>query len=92
MFPFYWIGLVTAALFLSAILAIFGALAKLLNVTEIGIRESVVPGLVSGFRGWTEQGGSRLRRRVSPAAQDETDGDDAGPPVIATQRLHPRIH
>lgn len=91
MFPFYWIGVATAALFLLAVLAIFGALARLLGVAELGIRDSIVPGLLSGFRGWAEEGGSRLRRMVSPAGPDASDGDAAAPPVVVLHRLQPRI-
>lgn len=92
MFPFYWIGVATAALFLLAVLAIFGALAKLLGVAELGIRDSIVPGLLTGFRGWAEESGSRLRRMVSPAGPEASDGDAATPPVVVTQRLQARIH
>jgi hypothetical protein len=92
MFPFYWIGVATAAVFLLAVLAIFGALARLLGVAELGVRDSIVPGLLSGFRGWTDERGSRLRRMVSPAAPDASDGDTAAPPSVVTHRLHPRIH
>jgi hypothetical protein len=90
MFPFFWIGVSTAALFLLAVLAIFGVLAKLLDVAELGIRGSVVPGLVSGFRGGAADPGSRLPRSVSPGSPDGGDGDVAGRAVV-THRLHPRV-
>ncbi len=52
-FPFWWIGALTAGLFLAAVFTMFGFALRLLNRTTAEIRGSVLPGLVSGFRDWT---------------------------------------
>ena len=53
-FPFWWIGALTAGLFLAASFLLFGLALRLLNRATTEIRGSVLPGLVSGFRDWTE--------------------------------------
>lgn len=52
-FPFWWIGALTAGLFLASVFTVFGFALRLLNRTTAEIRGSVLPSLVSGFRDWT---------------------------------------
>jgi hypothetical protein len=53
-FPFWWIGALTATLVLGAAFLVFGIAMRLVTRTTNEIRGSVLPGLVSGFRNWTE--------------------------------------
>ena len=77
-FPFWWIGALTAGLFLAAVFTMFGFALRLVNRTTAEIRGSVLPGLVSGFRDWT---GMR-----APARIGSTAGVSPGPgPVIEEQ-------
>lgn len=51
-FPFWWIGALTAALFLGAVFVTFWIAMRLVSRTTREIQGSMLPGLVSGFRDW----------------------------------------
>jgi len=91
-FPFWWIGALTAGLFLAAVFTMFGVALRLVNRTTAEIRGSVLPGLVSGFRDWT---GIRAPARigstagVSPASGPVVE-EERPEAATATQRLRRR--
>ena len=91
-FPFWWIGALTAGLFLAAAFTMFGLAIRLLNRTTNEIRGSVLPGLVSGFRDWTE---TRAPTHVgseagtSPASGPDLD-EERPAAAAATERLRRR--
>lgn len=84
-FPFYWIGALTAGLFLATVFAVFGVALRLLNRTTDEIRDSMLPGLVSGFRDWAVP---RTRRVASsPGAVSPASGaviEEAGSAAATT--------
>jgi len=88
-FPFWWMGALTAGIFLATVFALFGVSYRLLNRTTAEIRGSMLPGLVSGFRDWA---GPRDPTRAGSV----TGVSPAGGPVVeegsseaatATERL-----
>jgi hypothetical protein len=84
-FPFWWIGALTAALFLGAAFALFMVLDHLLVRTVDTVRSSMLPGLVSGMRTWTTP-------RGQPAAAVPADGrreELPGPGPETLERVHP---
>jgi hypothetical protein len=91
-FPFWWIGALTAGLFLTASFMLFGLALRLLNRATTEIRGSVLPGLVSGFRDWTE---TRAPARIgsiagmSPASAPVID-EERPEAATATERLRRR--
>jgi hypothetical protein len=52
-FPFLPAGLLVAASFLVAVLTAFGLILRAMNRAVVGIRDTVLSGLVSGFRKWS---------------------------------------
>ena len=56
-FPFYWIGALVAGLVLAGALAVFGLALDVVMRATNGVRGSVLPGLVAGFREWTADRG-----------------------------------
>jgi hypothetical protein len=77
-FPFLWIGALTAGLFLTATFVVFWLGVHLLSRTVGEIRGSMLPGLVSGFRDWTE----------APGLGSEPSKT---PDVVAAARIDPLI-
>ena len=71
-FPFWWIGALTAALFLGAVFVAFGIAMRLVSRTTREIRGSMLPGLVSGFRDWVEplDPGGGSPGKPTPAADE----------------------
>jgi hypothetical protein len=74
-FPFYWIGAVVAAAFLTTVITIFGLLMKLMNRATTEVRQSILPGLVVGIRDWVDDHGLPTPPIISPRA------DEGGPTV-----------
>ena len=70
-FPFLWIGALVAAAFLTFVFTLFGLLMKLLNRATPEVRESILPGLVTGIRDWADGHGLPLARVISPGAGDD---------------------
>ena len=66
--PFYWVGALVSTVFLTIVVAIFGLLLKIGNRAATEVRESILPGLVAGFRAWTGDGDRRAPRATSPQA------------------------
>lgn len=52
-FPFWWVGAMVAAIVLGTAFTLFGVATRLLARAADEIRDSVLPGLVSGLRDWT---------------------------------------
>jgi hypothetical protein len=95
-FPFVWLGAVVAGVFLTTVFAVFGIALRLLSRTTTEARETVLPGLVSGFRDWTQGAGPAIRRMISPRAEGpsgpdvsvEETGSVGG---VRTERLHAHV-
>jgi hypothetical protein len=79
-FPFYWVGALVAGVFLTAVLTIFGVLLKLTNRAATEVRESILPGLVSGMRDWADEHGLPAIRLSSPRSADDGPQLDDTPP------------
>lgn len=92
-FPFYWIGALVAGLVLAGALTVFGLALDVVARATNGVRGSVLPGLVAGFREWTGDRGGAAR---SPAARQDPGPaspiEDA-PPLDrqSMERVHPRV-
>lgn len=77
------IGALLAGMLLGAVLTLFGLVFVAIDRAAVRIGDSVLTGLVSGFRDWTT---TRLpvRRSSSPGAVDrEPDGTDRDEPTAA---------
>lgn len=92
-FPFYWIGAIVAALFLTSVLTVFGIALRLLTRTSTEVRASILPGLVSGLRSWTRDGREAARRLVSPRSVDTgaTMEETSGPSGAAVEAVRPHL-
>jgi hypothetical protein len=92
-FPFYWAGALVAAVFLTAVLTVFGLILKAMDRAAMEVRESILPGIVSGMRDWTD-GQRRTAIRVpSPRAAEDGPQLDESPPSegIALEHVQ-RVH
>lgn len=79
-FPFWWMGAAVATLFLAAAFTLFGVALRVIAWTAGEMRDSMLPGVVSGFRGWT--GGSRPGREPEqPASPASAFAPGGGPEV-----------
>jgi hypothetical protein len=92
--PFFWLGALAAGLLLTAVLALFGVALNLLSRATNEVRGSILPGLVSGFRGWaTERGPARPRSSSPRSVESSSPFEDIplrdGPPL---GRVHPHVH
>ena len=81
-FPFYWIGAVVAAAFLTTVMAIFGLLMKLMNRATTEVRQSILPGLVVGIRDWVDDRDIPTLPIISPR-------HDEGGPTVDEQPVAP---
>jgi hypothetical protein len=92
-FPFYWAGALVAAVFLTAVLTVFGLLLKLMDRTATEVRESILPGLVSGMRDWADGQRRAAVRLLSPRAAEDGPQLDESPPSegIALEHVQ-RVH
>ena len=52
-FPFWWVGAAVAAIVLGTAFTLFALATRVLARAADEIRDSVLPGLVSGWRDWT---------------------------------------
>ena len=66
--PFYWVGALFSAVFLTTVIAIFGVVLKIGNRAATEVRESILPGLVVGIRAWAGDDGCEGQRIISPRA------------------------
>jgi hypothetical protein len=90
-FPFWWVGAAVAALFLAGAFTLFALAMRALVWTADEVRESMLPGIVSGFRGWTGEGTRPARVVPPPAAgtsepQVEELGSDAALRTVRARR------
>ena len=67
-FPFLPFGALLAALILIAALSIFGLALRAIDRTLVGLRDTMVSGLVSGFRTWSQARPPRQIVTSSPSA------------------------
>ncbi len=88
-FPFWWIGALTAGLFLATVFAMFGIALRLLSRTTSEIRGSMLPGLVSGFRDWAAERGQDDRPSSAGMSPSSPDAMEDMPPgsAITTEPL-----
>jgi hypothetical protein len=75
-FPFLWIGVVVAGVFLAAVMTLFGIAVELVARLTHEVRGSVLPGLVAGFREWGD--GVAVVRRVSSPGSSAPEPPGAG--------------
>lgn len=90
-FPFYWVGALVAAVFLTVVLTIFGVLMKLLNQAASEVQGSIVPSFVKGMRSWADDHGLPAIRIPSPraVADDGPRLDDTPPsPDLRLEPVH----
>jgi hypothetical protein len=92
--PFIWFGAFVAGFFLMAVMTLFGLALKLLTHATDEVRGSVLPGLISGFRGWADDHGPARPRPSSPRSPEVTSPFEEiqlrdGPPL---RRVHARVH
>lgn len=93
-FPFYWIGAIVASVVLLVTLSLFGAALRAIDRAVMGVRGSILPGLVEGFRDWTDDlRPARRRRTVSPSGPETGDGIEDAPSSAAppAERLRPHL-
>ena len=69
-FPFYWVGALTAAAFLSIVLVIFGILLKIMNRAVTDVRESILSGIVVGIHSWDRHAGPRPIQAAPPGPDE----------------------
>lgn len=90
-FPFWWLGALTAALFLGAVFVTFWIALRMVSRTTTEIRGSVLPGMVAGFRDWAKPvdvpGGSQ---RDAPRAGDGGPDYEQPGPSPTTERVRRR--
>ena len=86
-FPFWWVGALSATLFLGAAFLVFGIAMRLVSRTSGEIRGSMLPGLVSGFRNWAD---GRDRGRASSSDVERALGEQEPESPPATERVRRR--
>ena len=88
-FPFFWGGAALALAFLAAVMTVFAVAVKLLGVATTSLRGSVLPGLVDGFRDWSD----RPNPTLAAGAAEDPGGIPGEPsdPVPTVERLRPRV-
>jgi hypothetical protein len=89
-FPFYWVGALVAAVFLTVVMTVFGVLLKLMNRAATEVRESILPGLVSGLRDWADEHGLPAIQRSSPRSSEDGPQLDDTPPSTGLRLEHVR--
>jgi hypothetical protein len=89
-FPFYWAGALVAAVFLTVVLTVFGVLLKLMDRAATEVKESILPGLVSGMRDWADGQRRPALRIPSPRAAEDGPQLDDTPPSDAIRLEHVR--
>jgi len=92
--PFIWFGAFVAGLFLVAVMSVFGLALKLFTRATNEVRGSVLPGLISGFRGWAaDDGPARPRSPTSPPPEASCPFEEIaardGPPI---RPVHAHVH
>ena len=80
-FPFLPAGALLAASVLIGALAVFGLILRAMDRTIVGLRNTMLPGLVSGLRTWRSAGRDRLMVVSSPASSGSPWGDSASMPA-----------
>jgi hypothetical protein len=93
-FPFIWAGALVAGLFLTAAMALFGLALEVFARATDEVRGSVLPGLISGFRGWANDHDPARPRSSSPRSPEPASPFEEipprdGPPV---GHVHAQVH
>ena len=89
-FPFYWIGALVAAAFLTMVITIFGVLLKVMNRAATEVRESILPGLVVGIRDWADDHGLPAMPITSPRSAEGGSAVDETPSNTGLRLEHVR--
>ncbi|HEY3164128.1 MAG TPA: hypothetical protein VGJ71_07185 [Candidatus Limnocylindrales bacterium] len=79
-FPFLPLGAVVAASILIAALTVFGLALRAIDRTVVGLRDTMLSGVVSGLRTWS---GSRApRRTVTSSSGAASPSSPAGSEIV----------
>ena len=89
-FPFFWLGALVAAAFLTIVMTIFGLLLKMMDRAATEVRESVLPGLVTGIRDWADGRGLPRVASSSPRAAESGSGLEETPTNAGLRLEHVR--
>jgi hypothetical protein len=87
--PFYWVGALVSAAFLTIVMSIFGLLLKVGARAATEIRDSILPGLITGVRDWAGDGLQAIRTR-SPRAEEGGSAPEETPANAALRLEHVR--
>lgn len=82
------VGFALATGFLVAVYAVFGVIGRVLDVVSAGVRATVAPTMLSGFRAWTEPAGDGVRGPAGDVRDPDDAGGDDGDARTADERRH----
>jgi hypothetical protein len=87
------VGFMLATGFLVAVYAVFCVIGRLLDIVSAGVRVTVAPTMLSGFRAWTGPSGGVADRADDLQAPDEggPGGDDADTRPADERRWDPGL-
>jgi hypothetical protein len=86
------IGFAFATGLLVAVYAVFGVIGRLLDIVSAGVRATVAPPMLSGFRAWTGPiDGAGDEPDDAPSDGGDLDGDDADLQSIEERRWDPGL-
>ena len=90
-FPFYPIGAIVAGALLGGVLTLFVAALMAVDRGASHVAGSVLPGLVSGIRGWATSGRADRPNASSGPVGTDDGPDDAGPnvPMVSVRPAGP---
>jgi hypothetical protein len=72
--PFYPVGAFLAGMFLGIVFGVFAVALRVVDRVIDRVEDSVLPGLVSGFRGWSDE------RIPLPPVSGQTEGPSSPGP------------
>jgi hypothetical protein len=86
------VGFALATGFLVAVYTVFGVIGRLLDIVSAGVRATVAPTMLSGFRAWAEPADDVADRSDDAAAGPGGPGmDDADTRSADERRLDPGL-
>lgn len=86
------VGFVLATGFLVAVYAVFGAIGRLLDIVSAGVRATVAPSMLSGFRAWTGPlDGEGCEAGPGAGPDDDPDAGDPDTRSDDERRLDPGL-
>ena len=88
--PFYWVGALVSMAFLTVAISIFGLLLKLGDRAATEMRDSILPGLITGIRDWAADHDRPAQRGGSPRADDGESSAEEMPGLVAPRLEHVR--